>query len=209
MQQTDEQLVEAARQGDSTAMDALLNRYKDVVKKNARAMYLIGGDHDDLLQEGMIGLYKAIRDYKTERGAGFATFANLCISRQLCTAIRHSNTNKNQPLNDYIPLETGEAEEQGAVCYMGVYGVTGNPEELLLEQENTAVLTEQIRKVLSAFEMEVLEMYLEEGNYNLVAQRLEKSPKAIDNALQRIRKKLAEYGAKRVYVNPTAVKASH
>ncbi len=192
MQQTDEQLIEAVRQGNSVAMDALLNRYKDIVKKNARAMYLIGGDHDDLLQEGMIGLYKAIRDYNPERGAGFATFANLCISRQLYTAIRHSNTNKNQPLNDYVPLVAGEAEEQGGrVYYRGVYGTAGNPEELLLEQENEEVLTEQIRKVLSPFELEVLELYLEEGSYMTVAQRMERSPKAIDNALQRIRRKLA------------------
>ncbi|MBQ9119716.1 MAG: sigma-70 family RNA polymerase sigma factor [Lachnospiraceae bacterium] len=195
MQQTDEQLIAAVRQGNSEAMDALLDRYKNVVKKRARAMFLIGGEHDDLLQEGMIGLYKAIRDYKPEKGAGFATFANLCISRQLYTAIKLSNTMKNQPLNDYVSFEDNEHEEQSGEHYiLGVYGRenSSNPEELLLEQENMEMLTEYVKKVLSPFELEVLEVYLEEESYAKVAKRMECSLKVIDNALQRIRKKLAE-----------------
>lgn len=195
MQQTDEELITAVRQGSREAMDTLLNRYKNIVKKNARAMYLIGGDHDDLLQEGMIGLYKAILDYKQERGSSFATFANLCISRHLYTVIKSSHTMKNRPLNDYVSIDEKSATEQdGEPVYALEWyddGSSRNPEELLLAQESTEMLMEHMQKVLSPFELKVLEVYLEEENYTRVAKRLEKSPKVIDNALQRIRKKLS------------------
>lgn len=196
MQQTDEQLIAAVRQGNLEAMDTLLNRYKNLVKKNARAMFLIGGEHDDLLQEGMIGLYKAILDYKPERNSSFATFANLCISRQLYTAIKSSNTMKNRPLNDYVSIDEKDMEEQnGEPLYMlGRYGEKNsrNPEELLLAQESTEMFMEYMKKVLSPFELEVLEVYLEEESYSKVAKRMERNPKVIDNALQRIRRKLME-----------------
>ena len=193
---TDEELIEQVRLQDSEAMEILIVRYKNLVRKNAKALYLIGGEHDDLLQEGMIGLYKAIRDFDPAKNARFLPFANLCISRQIYTAIQASNTRKNQPLNNYISFDAAEDWEGGEerddlwlnVC---MNGSGGNPEELLIHREDDEQIEQFLSKKLSAFEMQVLKAYLEEENYSRVAKRLGKSPKTVDNALQRIRKKLA------------------
>lgn len=193
---TDEELIEQVRLQDSEAMEILIVRYKNLVRKNAKALYLIGGEHDDLIQEGMIGLYKAIRDFDPAKNARFLPFANLCISRQIYTAIQASNTRKNQPLNNYISFDAAEDWEGGEerddlwlnVC---MNGSGGNPEELLIHREDDEQIEQFLSKKLSAFEMQVLKAYLEEENYSRVAKRLGKSPKTVDNALQRIRKKLA------------------
>ena len=162
---SDEQLLERNAAGDVYATELLITRYKNLVRKNAHALYLIGGDREDLIQEGMIGLYKAIRDYDKERAAGFATFANLCISRQMYTAIKASNTQKNKPLNDYLSFDA-PLPEADAVSELGA--------DLL-----------PLRWYLQNA------VYMEEENYARVAKRLDKSLKTVDNALQRIRKKLA------------------
>ena len=193
---TDEELIEQVRLQDSEAMEILIVRYKNLVRKNAKALYLIGGEHDDLIQEGMIGLYKAIRDFDPAKNARFLPFANLWISRQIYTAIQASNTRKNQPLNNYISFDAAEDWEGGEerddlwlnVC---MNGSGGNPEELLIHREDDEQIEQFLSKKLSAFEMQVLKAYLEEENYSRVAKRLGKSPKTVDNALQRIRKKLA------------------
>lgn len=193
---TDEELIERYKAGDTQAIDALIVRYKKLVKKNARALYLIGGEHDDLIQEGMIGLYKAVRNYDSQKNASFQPFANLCISRQIYTAIQSSRTRKNQPLNDYVSFDATDNED-GELPGVFLYGEhtfeSGrNPEELMISQENDKQMEEFLSKKLSRFEMEVLHVYLEEENYAKVAKQLGKSPKTVDNALQRIRKKLME-----------------
>ncbi len=193
---TDEELIERYKAGDTQAIDALIVRYKKLVKKNARALYLIGGEHDDLIQEGMIGLYKAVRNYDSQKNASFQPFANLCISRQIYTAIQSSRTRKNQPLNDYVSFDAADNED-GELPGVFLYGEhtfeSGrNPEELMISQENDKQMEEFLSKKLSRFEMEVLHVYLEEENYAKVAKQLGKSPKTVDNALQRIRKKLME-----------------
>lgn len=199
---SDEQLLEQIAAGDSYAMETLITRYKNLVRKNARTLYLIGGDREDLLQEGMIGLYKAIRGYDKEKKTGFATFAGLCISRQMYTAIQASNTRKNQPLNDYLsfdaalPAENAENSEDAAGRELLPFrwylqNAAGNPEELIIGRESEQQMQEYLARCLSSFEMEVLKAYLEEESYARVAKRLGKSPKTVDNALQRIRRKLS------------------
>lgn len=196
---SDEQLLERNAAGDVYATELLITRYKNLVRKNAHALYLIGGDREDLIQEGMIGLYKAIRDYDKERAAGFATFANLCISRQMYTAIKASNTQKNKPLNDYLSFDA-PLPEADAVSELGAYllplrwylqNAAGNPEEMVIDRESEQQMEEYLKSRLSDFEMKVLKVYMEEENYARVAKRLDKSLKTVDNALQRIRKKLA------------------
>lgn len=198
---TDEQLLERNAAGDVYATELLITRYKNLVRKNAHALYLVGGDREDLIQEGMIGLYKAIRDYNKGRSAGFATFANLCISRQMYTAIKASNTHKNKPLNDYLsfdaPLPEGGVDndkEAGTDCLplrWYLQNAAGNPEELMIDRESEQQMQEYLKSRLSDFELKVLKVYIEEENYARVAKRLGKSLKTVDNALQRIRKKLA------------------
>lgn len=198
---SDEQLLERNAAGDVYATELLITRYKNLVRKNAHALYLIGGDREDLIQEGMIGLYKAIRDYDKEKAAGFATFANLCISRQMYTAIKASNTHKNKPLNDYLsfdaPLPEAEADTISDVSAdflplrWYLQNAAGNPEEMVIDRESEQQMEEYLKSRLSDFEMEVLKAYMEEENYARAAKRLGKSLKTVDNALQRIRKKLA------------------
>lgn len=194
--QTDEELIEEIRNGNSYAMDTLIDRYKNLVRKNARAMYLIGGDRDDLIQEGMIGLYKAIRDYNKEKNSSFFHFADLCISRQLYTAVKNSNTRKNQPLNNYVSFDAAEPgeeqnQEEMPLPERYLWGSSRNPEELLINRENKELMEQYLESRLSAFEMQVLKAYLEEENYARVARKLGRSSKTVDNALQRVRKKLA------------------
>lgn len=196
-QQTDEKLIEETRNGDPYAVDILINRYKNLVRKNARAMFLIGGDRDDLLQEGMIGLYKAIRDYNSEKSNSFFHFADLCISRQIYTAVKNSNTRKNQPLNNYISFDAADSEEESSseeIPLLERYfrKTERDPEEMLINKEDKELMEQYLESKLSPFEMQVLKAYLEEENYARVAKKLGKSAKTVDNALQRVRKKLEE-----------------
>lgn len=181
---SDEELIVRLRGGESGISDYLMEKYKGLVKKKARAMFLIGGDTDDLIQEGMIGLFKAVQDYSPEREASFQTFARLCIDRQLYNAIQTSKRQKHQPLNSYVSLSTEEAGEHDKELWMA------NPETIIIDQENTRALQDVIRRQLSAMENKVLDCYLEGCGYVQIAELLGKSPKAIDNALQRIRAKI-------------------
>lgn len=181
---SDEELIERLRNGESEISDYLMEKYKGIVKKRARAMYLIGGETDDLIQEGMIGLFKAVQDYRPDREASFRTFAGLCIDRQLYSAVKNSTRQKHIPLNSYVSLS--EEEESGSL--EGLW--SENPEALVIDRENTGILEKEISKTLSQMENKVLDYYLRGYGYVQIAEIMGKTPKSIDNALQRIRAKI-------------------
>lgn len=192
---TDEKIIELVHSDDEGAIDFLMEKYKNMIRKKARTLFLIGGDKDDLIQEGMIGLYKAIRDYKEEKNTSFYTFADLCVSRQMYTAIKTSNRRKNMPLNTYISFYEpafGQKGEEDEETFMEVLlsHKNLNPEEMIIDKESTSVLEYEIGRSLSSFEKEVLILYLGGLKYTQIAERLGKEPKSIDNALQRIKKKI-------------------
>ncbi|MDD7023493.1 MAG: RNA polymerase sporulation sigma factor SigH [Oscillospiraceae bacterium] len=192
---TDEELIDRLREGHEDIRDYLMEKHKNLVRKKARAMYLMGGDSDDLIQEGMIGLYKAIRDYDGSRGASFHTFAELCISRQLYSAVEASRRQKHQPLNFYVSIYDKENEDSAnnQLAMGGLSDWTRNPEELMIDQENLTSMEEEISRKLSRFEKEVLNLYLSGMNYSQIAGTLGKGSKTTDNALQRIRKKIKNF----------------
>ena len=184
----DEELISRFKNGESEILDYLMEKYKNMVRKKARTMFLIGGENDDLIQEGMIGLFKAVRDYQPARDAAFQTFASICVDRQIYNAIQSSNRQKHQPLNSYISLseQDGENEE-----HLGDnWGE--NPESIIIDQENVQDLEQEITATLSPMENQVLEYYLAGNGYGEIAQIMGKTPKSIDNALQRIRIKIRE-----------------
>ena len=194
--ETDEQLVEEIVSGDSEAMDFLMNKYKNLVRSRARTLFLVGADKEDLIQEGMIGLYKAIRDYHAEKNVSFYKFAELCISRQMYSAIKGSNTRKNQPLNNYISIDSMELSEDRESPLEQLLGINfeknKNPEQLVLDKEAASVLEYTLVGHLSEMEKQVLQYYMKDMNYSQIAAALGKEPKAVDNALQRIKKKLTQ-----------------
>lgn len=188
---TDEELIEQLRNGKTDITDYIMDKYKYLVRKRANAMFLIGGDTDDLIQEGMIGLFKAIRDYKREKDASFYHFADICIARQIYSAVEASRRKKHQPLNGYISLNSGMCTE-GSDSFLDLLESfeNANPEQLLIDRENVTAIREKARKNLSDMEWTVLEYHLQGLNYRQIAECMEKEPKSIDNALQRIRGKL-------------------
>lgn len=189
----DEQLIADLRNGESEIMDYLMVKYKYMVRQKARAMYLMGGENEDLIQEGMIGLIKAVRDYDPSQGASFSSFAELCVSRQMYTAIEASQRKKHLPLNSYVSLyEEGENMEDGKglpLIDLIEPTVENDPEALYFGKEYTEEFAEQLQKNLSALERHVLYLHLMGTDYRAIAELLEKSPKTIDNAIQRIRTK--------------------
>jgi len=195
-QKTDEALVEEIVAGNSEAMDFLMNKYKNLVRSRARTLFLVGADKEDLIQEGMIGLYKAIRDFNAEKTVSFRSFAELCINRQMYSAIKGSNTKKNQPLNDYISIDSmegPEGQENPVERLLGAnFEKNKNPEQLMLDKEAADVLSYTLVGHLSEMERQVLQYYMKDMNYSQIAAALGKEPKAVDNALQRIKKKLSQ-----------------
>ncbi len=187
---SDEQLIERLRDGDDKIMDYILGKYKPLVLGKANAMYLIGGDTDDLIQEGMIGLFKAIRDYRADRESSFFHFAELCITRQLYSAVEASNRKKHAPLNSYVSLYSKMDEEGKSLAETLPTDGMDDPEEMVIEQENIELFWENVRKRLSPLERKVLDAYLTGLNYRQIAEQLGKSPKTIDNALSRIKSKI-------------------
>ena len=189
---SDETLIDIYRVGNEAAIEVLFERYKNLVKKKAKAMYLAGGDSDDLIQEGMIGLYKAVRDFDESREASFKTFASMCINRQLITAVAASHRKKNMPLNTYVsfdlPAYTDEDNEMRLVDVLKPE-TEQNPEKLLIDREYTEDFKEKLFESLSNFEKQVLKLYIEDKDYREIARIMNKTPKSIDNALQRIRSK--------------------
>jgi len=191
--QTDEILIEQLRSGQEQITDYIMDKYKNLVRKRANAMFLMGGDTDDLIQEGMIGLFKAIRDYRMEKDVSFYHFADLCITRQIYHAVEASQRKKHQPLNTYISLNAQMGQESEDTLQDLLESVENpNPEQLLIDQENANDIQEKLYKNLSKFERQVLLLYLQGSNYRQIAKQLHKEPKAIDNALQRIRGKIAK-----------------
>lgn len=185
----DEELILWVRQGNKNAVDYLMDKYKNLVRKKARRLFLMGGDRDDLIQEGMIGLYKAIRDYVSGKEASFYSFANLCIERQIYSAIKASNRQKNLPLNTYISLSDVDSGQDNVKEL--IFGNNQlNPEKLVIDKESTSVLEYELVRRLSPFEKKVFELFTEGRAYTEIAEELHKSPKAVDNALQRIKNKL-------------------
>ena len=194
---TDEELIALLRDGDQEAMEKLLNKYKEMVLKKAKSMYILGGDSDDLIQEGMLGLFKAVRDYDCGRDASFRTFAQLCVTRQLYTAVTASSRKKHLPLNTAVSLsrpvreDGGEEEEEFLDCLEA--DASSNPEVYLIGQEDMERLEEKIEKELSPFEKQVLELHLTGMGYVEIAHVLNRDEKSTDNALQRIRTKLKKW----------------
>ncbi len=193
---TDEEIIARCHRGEDQAVDYLLEKYKPLVRKKARALYLIGGDNDDLIQEGMIALYKAIREFDAGRQGSFSGFAGLCIEHQLYNVIKGANRKKNSPLNSYISLYSPTENVDENSSFRATLADTLqaseliNPEDILIDQENVMDLEYAIEHNLSPFERNVVKLYMDGYNYQQIAEKLQKSPKSIDNALQRIKKKL-------------------
>ena len=189
----DEELLGQLSAGSDSITEYLCKKYKHLVMKKANALYLIGAEKEDLIQEGMIGLFKAIRDFSPEKESSFYHFAELCISRQMYHAIEASRRLKHAPLNSYVSLSAGSGEEESGLTYGDLIGDTSehNPERLFIEQEDYQNLFAQLEQLLSPMEKRVCDLYLQGMDYRQIADYMEKSPKSIDNALQRIRKKIS------------------
>ncbi|MFP3154588.1 RNA polymerase sporulation sigma factor SigH [Lachnospiraceae bacterium ZAX-1] len=189
---TDEELIACLRNGQQDITDYIINKYKYLVRKRANAMFLIGGDTDDLIQEGMIGLFKAIRDFKEDMETAFYHFADICISRQIYNAVEASQRKKHQPLNSYVSLNA-DMDENNGISLMDVLASIDNinPEELFIDKENVMAMQQQMDQILSGMEKRVMQYYLQGMNYHQIAEMLGKQPKSIDNALQRIKGKLS------------------
>ena len=192
---SDEELVEQVHLGNTNALDYLITKYRLFVKVKARSYFLIGADKEDIVQEGMIGLYKAIRDFKGEKLASFRAFAELCITRQIITAIKTATRQKHIPLNSYVSLDKPIYDEDSERTLMDVITspLTDNPEHLMINREEYSRLEGQMSEVLSELEQQVLVLYLEGRSYNEISSLLKRSTKSIDNALQRIKRKLERH----------------
>ncbi|MEE0883608.1 MAG: RNA polymerase sporulation sigma factor SigH [Faecalimonas sp.] len=190
----DEQLIRKLREGETAIMDYIISKYKHVVIRAAKAMYLLGGENDDLIQEGMIGLFKAVRDFDINQETSFYSFAELCISRQMYTAIKLSQRQKHMPLNSYISLydikKTASEDKQSPLIEQLEMETNNNPEELFIDKERMLMLVHELNERLSDMERRVLHLHLQGEDYRAIAELLDKSPKSIDNALQRIRQKM-------------------
>lgn len=186
---TDESLIEHIHAGQEELTDYILEKYKPLVRKKTNAMYLIGGETEDLIQEGMIGLFKAIRDFREEKESSFYHFAELCINRQLYSALEASNRKKHLPLNSYVSL-SGSENEDGVPMEELLPFISENPEQRIIEQEIWDDFQKKLSGNLSKMEKQVLMQYLDGYNYIQIAKQMQKPPKSIDNALQRIRQKI-------------------
>lgn len=188
----DDQLIENAKHGDTLALEFLINKYRGFVRAKARSYFLIGADREDIIQEGMIGLYKAIRDYKKDKLASFRAFAELCITRQIITAIKTATRQKHIPLNFYISLNKPVYEDDSERTLMDMVGEDSicNPELLFIDREAYSGMEEKMGKVLSNLEKVVLDYYLQGKSYVEIAHHLDRHVKSIDNSLQRVKRKL-------------------
>jgi RNA polymerase sporulation-specific sigma factor len=192
-EQSDEQLISLYREGDGRAMDALLARYRNFARSKARSYFLVGADREDIVQEAMIGLYKAVRDFSAERETSFRAFADVCITRQIITAIKMATRQKHIPLNTYVslskPLATDEEPDRALMDVLQTHEVT-DPAELLISSEELRSMKLAFAEILSDFEIEVLHLYVEGKSYQEISALLGRQLKAVDNALQRIKRKV-------------------
>ncbi|MDR7074810.1 MULTISPECIES: RNA polymerase sporulation sigma factor SigH [Bacillales] len=191
----DESLVELVHEGDSAALEYLINKYKNFVRAKARSYFLIGADREDIIQEGMIGLYKAIRDFKEDKLSSFKAFAELCITRQMITAIKTATRQKHIPLNSYVSLDKPIYDEESDRTLMDVICGTKvtDPEELIINQEEFDDIEVKMGEILSDLERKVLMLYLDGRSYQEISVDLDRHVKSIDNALQRVKRKLERY----------------
>ncbi len=189
----DEEIIALAQNGDQTAIEFMTAKYFSYVRNKSRSYFLVGGDVEDIVQEGLIGLYEAIKDYTPGKQASFKTFMDICVTRQIMTAIKTASRQKHIPLNTYVSLNKPLFNEDSDRSYMETFITSRkeDPESLYLDVEKTHEINEEIKKTLSRFEHQVLELYLQGVSYYRIAEVLEKEEKAIDNAIQRIRKKLS------------------
>lgn len=190
---SDNELLELInKEKNNDAMETLIKRFGPIVTRQSRSLYIIGADEEDLIQEGMIGLIKAVNDYKADKGASFKTFAFMCVRRQMLTAINNSNNRKNIPLNHYISIYgDGNGDYVSPLDEMDS-GVITNPEDIMLARLQESDLIKVIESKLSKFEHQVLDEYLTGASYEEIGERLGKTAKSIDNAVQRIRAKLRD-----------------
>ncbi|MDF2548425.1 MAG: polymerase factor sigma-70 [Anaerosolibacter sp.] len=191
----DEDVVEDARQGDARAQEYLIKKYKNFVRAKARSYFLIGADREDIIQEGMIGLFKAIRDFRADKLSSFRVFAELCITRQIITAIKTATRQKHIPLNSYVSLNKPIYDEESDRTLLDVLsGVKiSDPEELIISREELGNIESKIGEILSDLEWKVLMSYLQGKSYQEIAVDLDRHVKSIDNALQRVKRKLERY----------------
>ena len=191
----DDTLVELVHKGESEALDYLIHKYRNFVRAKARTYFLIGADKEDIVQEGMIGLYKAIRDFKEDKLTSFKAFAELCITRQIITAIKTATRQKHIPLNSYISLDKPIYDEESDRTLLDVImgAKAMNPEELLINQEEYDDIELKMVELLSDLERKVLALYLDGQSYQEISEELNRHVKSIDNALQRVKRKLERY----------------
>ncbi len=191
----DEDVVETAREGNRVAQEYLINKYRNFVRAKARSYFLIGADREDIIQEGMIGLYKAIRDFRSDKLSSFRAFAELCITRQIITAIKTATRQKHIPLNSYVSLNKPIYDEDSDRTLLDVISGTKitDPEELIISREEFGNIEEKMVEILSDLEWKVLMAYLDGKSYQEIATDLTRHVKSIDNALQRVKRKLEKY----------------
>ena len=177
------------------AVEAIFEQYKGLVRAKTRSYFLIGADSEDLIQEGMIGLYKAIRDYKPEKNASFTVFADMCVTRQIITAIKTATRLKHHPLNTYISLSKSmtDGDNENSVANLLIETSVSDPEAMFIDRERTMNFRDDLKKLLSDLEISVLSLYLQGKPYTEISARLDKQVKSIDNALQRVKRKLEKY----------------
>lgn len=191
----DEVVVKNARDGSAAALDYLIHKYKNFVRAKARSYFLVGADREDIIQEGMIGLYKAIRDFRSDRLSSFRAFAELCITRQMITAIKTATRQKHVPLNSYVSLNRPIYDEDSERTLLDVLSGTKvtDPEELMINKEEFGDIEQKMGEILSDLEWKVLMSYLDGKSYQEIACELRRHVKSIDNALQRVKRKLEKY----------------
>lgn len=189
---SDEKIVDLAQKGDKSAIDFIVNKYRGFVEMRSIPYFMAGGERDDLVQEGLIGLYKAIKSYSLDKKANFKTFAEICVVRQMISAVKSSTRKKNSPLNHYISIHIPD-DEADTISSRLVDVKNDDPESMLIEKESADGMQNKIYSVLSDFESEVLNYYLSGLSYKEIAQLIGKSAKAVDNALFRIKKKIEKY----------------
>ncbi|SIR62241.1 RNA polymerase, sigma 30 subunit, SigH [Domibacillus enclensis] len=192
---SDEQLVELVHSGNSEALDFVIHKYRNFVRAKARSYFLIGADKEDIIQEGMIGLYKAVRDYKGDKLSTFRAFAELCITRQIITAIKTATRQKHIPLNSYVSLDKPIYDEESDRTLMDVLTGTkaSDPQELIINREQFTSIEGKVNELLSDLERQVLALYLDGRSYQEISEELNRHVKSIDNALQRVKRKLERY----------------
>ena len=191
----DDNMVFRAKAGDEKSLNHILKKYRNFVRAKAKPFFIVGADKEDILQEGMIGLFKAIRDYDEEKTVSFRAFAELCVTRQIITAVKAATRQKHIPLNSYISLNKPMSEEDPDKTLMDMMKNShiSDPEQLIISKEEMKLIEEKTKEMLSEFETRVLSLYLKGYSYNEISEKLCKHPKSVDNALQRIKRKFEKY----------------